>query len=134
MSSNDTSNPLEKEPESSSGHLGTQWEIGLGVAIFVIIAAIIATVIFQVRRTRRRHLQQLEAQDAERAERAERSSHQQSHPRSNKRSGSVSSEISYQGAGTKKPHPAVTSLKRSSNSLYPEHPSQKPPKYYWDKR
>ncbi|KIK62819.1 hypothetical protein GYMLUDRAFT_41700 [Collybiopsis luxurians FD-317 M1] len=141
MSSNNTDTntpPVDGEGNNDSSPLGLSWEIGVIIAIILVVVAIIAAVIFQRRRRRRSALHLVD--DLER--------HREQHrPRAGTRPSSsfsatlkekepqktTDTNVSDTGESTiAKPE---ASAKRSSRtSFFPEHPSQMPPKYYWDHR
>ncbi|ESK85610.1 hypothetical protein Moror_9988 [Moniliophthora roreri MCA 2997] len=114
---------MENDPvEETPGHLGRAWEVGVVIAIVVVILILVATAIFQYRRKQRRKQQLAELEAAEHARTATSSRSPSSFER-NKEVDNLA-----------KPPPTASSSKRSSRVLYPEHPSQRPPKYYWTER
>ncbi|KAK7034721.1 hypothetical protein VNI00_012128 [Paramarasmius palmivorus] len=110
------------EQQEQPGHLGRAWEVGVVIAIVLIILMLIGTAIFQYRRKQRRkqQLAEIEAAETARVPRSSRS------PSSFDRGGKE--------VDLTKPPPTASSSKRSSRVLHPEHPSQRPPKYYWTER
>ncbi|KAJ7574656.1 hypothetical protein C8J56DRAFT_269123 [Mycena floridula] len=99
-------------------HLGASWEIAVVVVVVFIFVALITTTAFHVRRKRRRLAMDLEDQRT--------AAESQDRGRQEKMESNFDSRLT-------KP-PAAASSKRSSRTSFIDHPSQKPPKYYWDKR
>ncbi|KAF9065475.1 hypothetical protein BDP27DRAFT_1331938 [Rhodocollybia butyracea] len=131
----------ELPSDSSSGQFTLSWEIGVIVAIIVIVLAIIAAAIFQ----RRRRQRVIIIDDTENQQRPHYRDHRSSRRHSSSssttqkgaRGSNELSGLSLSGSEspiTKPPLSVSPShSKRSSRAdPPPEHPSQKPPKYYWN--
>ncbi|KAF5388929.1 hypothetical protein D9757_005049 [Collybiopsis confluens] len=139
MSSNTSNSDASPANDSNNDNsFGLSWEIGVIVAIIAVVIIIIAAVIFQ-RRRRRRSVSHL-VDDLERQQSHHRPRHQ-TRPSSTSTSSATlkekekeknhkDSNVSDTGDITiAKPSASVSRLSRIA-----EHPSQNPPKYYWDHR
>ncbi|KAJ4482923.1 hypothetical protein C8J55DRAFT_605323 [Lentinula edodes] len=131
---------------TNNDNLGISWEIGVIIGIIVIVLSVIAAAIFQ---RRRRRLALNLAQDLEKTQRRRSPTNISStRPYSSssttlketKESTNMAVEVpDFKSTTIPKPLPSASSAilnsKRSSRAEYfLEHPSQKPPNYYWDHR
>ncbi|KAJ4498570.1 hypothetical protein C8R41DRAFT_978935 [Lentinula lateritia] len=130
---------------TNNDSLGISWEIGVIIGIVVIFLSVIAAAIFQ---RRRRRLASKITQDLEKTQRRRSSTSARPFSSSSttlketKELTNMAVEVpDFKSTTIPKPLPsassAILSSTRSSRAEYeyfPEHPSQKPPNYYWDHR
>ncbi|KAF9462721.1 hypothetical protein BDZ94DRAFT_704376 [Collybia nuda] len=121
-------NSGEVDGRPHNGHLGTTWEIAIVTVFVVLVFIIIGTVVFQIRRKQRRRREEEEMLDEEAGT-----------GKKGAPSKTVESRLSDKHASPSvHPKPPKSSHRHSttpsSSSSYPDHPSKKPPRYYWDHR
>ncbi|RDB22229.1 hypothetical protein Hypma_010741 [Hypsizygus marmoreus] len=108
--------PTSIDDGPSSGHLSAAWEIALVAVIITLVFLVIGTTVVQIRRRQRR--KRREMLDVE-------SGRQKETP-----GGMSESQAKFeQECSVSMPKPTASSTRHSSTSSYPDHLSQKPPRF-----
>ncbi|KAJ3900761.1 hypothetical protein F5879DRAFT_925176 [Lentinula edodes] len=143
----DSSHAQGTSTTNNDSNLGISWEIGVIIGIIVIFLSVIAAAIFQ---RRRRRLASNMALDLEKTQHRRSSTNNISSTRPYSSSSTTLKETkeltniavevpNFTSSTIPKPSPSASSAFLSSKGspraeYFPEHPSQKPPNYYWHYR